>query len=126
MGRQAAKVPQGLLKFNGECQATAALQGRDLLWISFMKLISGQREAIPPRNGARASELEIPQGLAIAHIEDQLAALFGGRRVDVVAEQSVHRLYRIVRDARPLRTEVGVRVLGLSHEVNRFGEEQHR
>ncbi|UCG87962.1 MAG: nucleotidyltransferase domain-containing protein, partial [Gemmatimonadota bacterium] len=33
-------------------------------------------------------------GLAIADIEDQLAALFGGRKADVVTEQSLHPLIR--------------------------------
>jgi predicted nucleotidyltransferase/predicted transcriptional regulator len=33
-------------------------------------------------------------GLAMADIEDQLAALFGGRRADVVTEQSLHPLVR--------------------------------
>jgi predicted nucleotidyltransferase len=33
-------------------------------------------------------------GLAIADLEDELSALFGGRRVDVVTERSLHRLLR--------------------------------
>ena len=33
-------------------------------------------------------------GLAIADLEDELSALFGGRRVDVVTERSLHRLIR--------------------------------
>jgi len=33
-------------------------------------------------------------GLAITDIEDQLSALFGGRRVDLVTERSLHRLIR--------------------------------
>ena len=33
-------------------------------------------------------------GLAITDFEDELSALFGGRRVDVVTERSLHRLIR--------------------------------
>jgi uncharacterized protein len=33
-------------------------------------------------------------GLAITDLEDELSALFGGRRVDVVTERSLHRLIR--------------------------------
>jgi len=33
-------------------------------------------------------------GLAIANLEDELSAVFGGRRVDVVTERSLHRLIR--------------------------------
>ena len=33
-------------------------------------------------------------GLGITDIEDELSALFGGRRVDVVTERSLHRLLR--------------------------------
>jgi hypothetical protein len=43
VGRQGAKIPQGPLKYNGECQATTALLvGAGLLWIPFVKLTSGQ------------------------------------------------------------------------------------
>jgi hypothetical protein len=33
-------------------------------------------------------------GLAIADVEDELSQLFGGRRVDLVTERSLHRLIR--------------------------------
>jgi hypothetical protein len=33
-------------------------------------------------------------GLAIADVEDELSALFGGRRVDLVTERSLHKLIR--------------------------------
>ncbi|MEX0691274.1 MAG: nucleotidyltransferase family protein [Gemmatimonadales bacterium] len=33
-------------------------------------------------------------GLAMTDVEDELSALFGGRRVDVVTERSLHRLIR--------------------------------
>ncbi|MBI2536020.1 MAG: nucleotidyltransferase domain-containing protein [Gemmatimonadetes bacterium] len=33
-------------------------------------------------------------GLAIVDVEDELSALFGGRRVDLVTEKSLHRLIR--------------------------------